>query len=416
MKKCLNVAILMLFFGTTPQGLAAVVDLHAHPFMEQGMSLLFRGDFSDKNLKARDWRSRFDSQINEDTLESSTQIGFMVVSLYAHPFMNVDLRDSIRLQISRAKDFFSRSKNWVLARTPEEALSARKAGRSVAVLGLEGAAGILETESDLDEFIDRGGIRVVTLLHLTDDDLGGAAFLRGFRGAIFNPLAWIESFMARAFRERTLAIAELQNDRGLTTKGRELAEKLLARGVWIDLAHASDLAQKSLIPVLTESDRPLLYTHTICREHHHAERALAPWQLDAVASSRGIVGLMPSEEMLTGTTKDAVAEICPAPCQGQCKTGAWRLAAHWRHVAGRIGAVATVFGTDFNGGVPHLRPTQDCATGTALDDDGLWNVGHLGRLEEFFLAAGIARRQDTQKWSEHIIRTWSRVWQKREKK
>ena len=49
------------------------------------------------------------------------------------------------------------------------------------ILALEGASGIIETDEDLAEFVDRDGIRIVTLIHLTDDEFGGAAFLKGYR-------------------------------------------------------------------------------------------------------------------------------------------------------------------------------------------------------------------------------------------
>src|SRR5688572_4329306 len=79
------------------------VDLHQHPFMKTGLNWWFTGDF-DGPLRARDWRSRFSSQINPEALARSG-IGVVVVSLYAHPILAPNKRESIREQIRQAERF-----------------------------------------------------------------------------------------------------------------------------------------------------------------------------------------------------------------------------------------------------------------------------------------------------------------------
>ncbi|MBI3542887.1 MAG: membrane dipeptidase [Deltaproteobacteria bacterium] len=339
----------------------AHVDLHAHPFMDDGMGSLFRGRFEDSRLKARDWHATFESQINEETLEASG-LELVVVSLYAHPLVNAPRRKLLRSQLDRLDAFLKAHPRWALARSAAEARQARASGKGVVVLALEGAAGVLESDEDLREFVDRRGVRIVTLLHLTDDHLGGAAFFSSFKGLFMQPVSWL----AQAFRSERDETGARLNRNGLSDDGVALAAKLLKRGVWIDLAHSSDESQKRLIPLLRSAGQPLLYTHTSLRRYARTERAISDAQLAEVAESRGIVGLMPSEPALEGT-------------KAECDDGLHRLAAQFREVGARIGAASTVIGSDFNGGIAHLAPPA-CPTGTDFDRTGLWNIGQSGAL------------------------------------
>ena len=339
------------------------VELHAHLFMKEGMSWLFRGDFEGP-IRAHSWTDKLSSQTNAETLDDSG-IGILVVSLYAHPFLTFSLRDSIRRQIKLTEVFVKQHPNWIIARSSLEAHRALSQGKRILILSLEGASGILETEEDLKEFVDRDGLRIVTLLHLTDDEYGGVAFLRGFR-AMASPLAWTTQLFHPLYSPDDEGIQI--NRKGLTDRGFKLAQALLKRGIWIDLAHSSDVSQEALIPLLKNAGHPLLYTHTVLRNFHQAERGISEKQLLEVKNTQGIVGLMPSEEMLEGT------QVPNDSCTG----GVVALGVQYEHIAGIIGSASTVLGTDYNGGITHLKP--GCATETSLDQYGLYNISQTKEI------------------------------------
>jgi microsomal dipeptidase-like Zn-dependent dipeptidase len=359
-------AALLLLIAPVAHG---AVELHAHLFMKEGLSWFFSGDFNGP-LQATSWKDRFSSQANPETLEKSG-LKIVVASLYAHPLLTLSLRDSIRRQLDQAEAFVAAHPNWIIARSGIDAEVALAQGKRVIVLALEGAAGVIEDEADMAEFIDRRGIRIVTFLHLTDDFLGGVAFLRG-AGSLASPVAWARNLFSGHRGEGDVKA----NDRGLSESGRKLLDAFVARGVWIDLAHSSDLSQKDLVPVLEKAGQPLLYTHTVLRSQHPAERAISDQQLADIKRLGGIVGLMPSEDMLKGTS--VPADLCPAmQCPSGCEGGAHALAAQYRELAGKIGgAEGIALGTDYNGGIPHLRPS--CGTGTVLDQEGMWNISQAG--------------------------------------
>ncbi len=206
----------------------ATLELHAHLFMKEGMGALFTGDFNGP-LAAKDWTASRRSQANPETVERSG-IGILVASLAGYPVLRCSPRDAVRRQVALAQRFVNEHPNWIIARSAAEARAALDQGRRALVLALE--PNILESDADLDEFIDRDGVRIVTFLHISDDENGGAALLPGAKAAI-TPV----TVLFHSHREPGDDV--LVNSHGLTDRGRALAQKLIARGVWLDIAHAS---------------------------------------------------------------------------------------------------------------------------------------------------------------------------------
>ena len=366
------------------------VELHAHLFMKEGMSWMFHGDFFGP-LQAHDYHDRFRSQANPETLEKSG-LGIVVVSLYANPLLVMDLRDSIRRQITLAEKFVREHPQWIIAKGASEARAALNSGKRVLILELEGASGILENEQDYREFIDQRGIRIVTVLHLTDDKFGGVAFLRGIR-ALSTPLAWLKSLVRGSVHDGVR-----ENPNGLTEDGRKLAAALIERGVWIDLAHSSDASQHELIPILEMANQPILYTHTALRRFHGAERGITDWQLAEVKKTRGIIGLMPSEFMLEGTT----------PPRPGCPSGIAALETQYILAVSAIGDPAAVMlGSDYNGGIPHLAP--GCNTGTKLDSEGLWNISGVPEVWKALKKLGALTPDPLSGMEERFLESWRQV-------
>jgi microsomal dipeptidase-like Zn-dependent dipeptidase len=364
------------------------VELHAHLFMKEGMSWMFTGDFEGP-LEAKDWHDRFHSQANPETLEKS-ELNIVVAALYANPLLT-SLKPSIRRQLDIGDRFIASHPNWILARNAEQATSALRAGKHVMIYSLEGSSGIIDTDEDVAEFVDKRGIRIITLLHLTDDEFGGVAFLKGFR-AMSTPWA----FLGQVFHPLYEAGIRL-NRNGLTDDGRKMAEKLMNHGVWIDLAHASDASTRELIPLIRARGEPLLVTHTTLRRFLGAERGMADWELEEVKRSAGIVGLMPAVEFLEGTE----------PLAKGCEGTYLALAEQYRQVASALGPESVMLGSDYNGGVEHLSPA--CKSQTGLDEKGLWNIS---LVPEVWKALGNAKAPvpvPLEKMTDRFLSAWARV-------
>jgi microsomal dipeptidase-like Zn-dependent dipeptidase len=362
------------------------------------MGWLFRGDFFGP-LRADDWQSRFSSQANPETVERSG-IGILVVALYANPLLTLSVRGAIREEIAQAERFVSEHPNWIIARSAAEARTAIDEGRKVLVLSLEGASGVLENEEDLREFVDEKGIRIVTFEHLTDDQFGGVAFLRGFR-AMSTPVRWFIELFHPTFSDGVKV-----NTQRLTLAGRRMAEALLARKVWIDLSHSSDATGRDLIPLVQGAGQPLLYTHGGLRRFYRAERGFSDRQMAEVARDGGMIGLCPSEDVVDDTPVPT-GQCGGEGCALNCRDGLPAFVEHYRTAVAVLGNENVVLGSDFNGAVPHLKPS--CGTGTELDRSGLWHIGQTGLLWQAMAATGAPVPSDLNVQVRSFLDKWGQV-------
>jgi microsomal dipeptidase-like Zn-dependent dipeptidase len=318
------------------------LELHAHLFMKHGMGWMHKGSF--KSVKAKNWRDRFSSQADANALERSGNT-IVVVALYAHPLFTRNQREAIRAQLAEAANFVNEHSNWIIAKSPEEAEKGLQTGKKILILSLEGAAGVLETNSDMEEFIDRGGIRIVTPLHLTDDEFGGVATLGGFF-ILASPLKWLRG--------------EHLNKKGLTERGRWLVKTLAERKIWIDLSHASDASHAEIAAILAKHKQPLLHTHTSLRRFKQSERAISESQLQEIAASGGMIGLIPSTEMLGKPPGFAT------------------LSASFDEAVKVLGEDGVTIGSDLNSGLKRLPPHQ--LLGDKLKNSGFSDIGHTAEL------------------------------------
>ncbi len=377
---------------------SASVDLHNHLFMNEGMSWMFQGNFY-APLKSTSWKDKFYSRMNGDALQHS-DLQIVVVALYAHPLMTLSLRDSIHRQIDQAEAFVADHPEWVIARKASEAALALSMKKRVLVLSLETAAGILETEKDLEAFIDHRGISIVTFMHLTADHYGGVAFLKGSH-ALASPIDFLKSLFSPHHDDNGVRV----NPEKLSDKGREMVEALIKRKVWIDLAHSSDATQKDLYPILKKAGQPHLYTHTTLRRYFQAERSVSDEQLRLVAQTKGMIGLIPSVDMVDPI--ETLPKECGSCPKDTCQTGLKALAEHFRAASLEIGSDAVVLGSDLNAPLQLIPPT--CNTGTDLDQRGFYRGDQIPQLWKALRKADAPIPEPISKYTQKFIATWRKV-------
>lgn len=167
---------------------------------------------------------------------------------------------------------------------------------SAGILAIEGMHAIERDLGNIDRLF-QAGFRIMGLVHLFDNDLGGSAH------------------------------GEQQG--GLTTFGAAVVRRMEQRGVIVDLAHASpELFQD----VLAIASRPLVVTHVGVRGTCDNERNLSDAQLDAIAAGGGLVGIAFFEHAVCGADVDAIVRAI-------------------RYAIDRVGIDTIALGSDFDGGV-----------------------------------------------------------------
>ena len=165
-----------------------------------------------------------------------------------------------------------------------------------ALLAVEGLHALEGNVANVDTLVD-DGYRMMSLTHLHDNALGGAS-------------------------------TGLVNG-GLTDFGAAVVDRLAARDVTIDLAHASEAL---IDDVLARTDGPVVVSHTGVRATCDSPRNLSDRHVEAIAAREGVIGV--------GLWETAV-----------CGTGPAAVATAMRHVADRVGVEHVALGTDFDGTV-----------------------------------------------------------------
>lgn len=146
-----------------------------------------------------------------------------------------------------------------LARTPAEAIEAKRNGKLALIPALEGADGL---EGDIQHFreLHRLGLGLVQLVH--------------FRA---NALGHIQTWP--------------YSPGGLTAFGEEVVREANRLGIVIDLAHANS---QTIADVLAVSEHPVLFSHTGVAALQRGDRYLGDDDIRAIAARGGVIGIWPN--------------------------------------------------------------------------------------------------------------------------
>ena len=215
-------------------------------------------------------------------------------------------------------------------------------GRVTAIVHLEGADPLAPDLSDLERWYDRG--------------------MRSIGLVWSRPNAFAEGVPFRF-------PGSPDTGAGLTAAGRELVRACNRLGILIDLSH---LNAAGFWDVARLSDAPLVATHSNAHALCASTRNLIDEQLDAIASSGGVVGVNFAVGFLR---EDGRAD--PA-------TPLTEIVRHVDHLVGRMGIDHVAFGSDFEGavvpaalggaaGFPRL---VDALRERGYDDDAVDRITH----------------------------------------
>jgi membrane dipeptidase len=164
------------------------------------------------------------------------------------------------------------------------------------LLGIEGAHALDGDVNNVDTFFD-AGFRMMAPTHFFDNEWGGSA--HGL------------------------------NKIGLTDKGREMVRRMEARGMLVDVAHASP---RTVDDVLAVATRPVVDSHTGVRGTCDNGRNLTDGQVRAIAATGGLVGIGYWDTATCGTDAASVARSI-------------------RYAANLAGVEHVALGSDFDGAV-----------------------------------------------------------------
>ncbi|HET9093590.1 MAG TPA: dipeptidase [Solirubrobacteraceae bacterium] len=215
------------------------------------------------------------------------------------------------------------------------ATSTAAAGRLLA-LERQGAVRIARSSADLDAAA-RGDGPPVAVLHLEGAEAidPGLESLETWYAAGLRSLGPVWS-RPNAFAHGVPFVFPSSPDTGpgLTRAGRALVRRCGELGIVVDLSH---LNEAGFWDVARSDAGPLVVSHAGVHAISPCSRNLTDAQIDAVAASGGLVGIVFACFFL----RPDFANDPDTPLQ--------QIVAHVRHVAARVGVAHVAFGSDFDG-------------------------------------------------------------------
>ncbi len=236
-------------------------------------------------------------------------------------------------------------------RTAAEVRASAERNELAVIHCIEGAHVIRENEDELERLAALG-VRYITLVHFIHSRIGGAA------GVPFG------------------------GRRGLTDFGRRVVRKMYANGIIADVSHTTE---PTFWGVIEEATGPVIASHSGARAFALRDRNLSRDQIQAIAGSGGVVGLL----------------LCPFYLKNFRLSGSLDLfLRHVEYIADLVGPKHIAIGSDFDGWLWPVREVKDIEYFKLIADalqmrgysdkdiDLIMGESFVGMLERFDAAIG----------------------------
>jgi membrane dipeptidase len=164
---------------------------------------------------------------------------------------------------------------FMLARTADEILAARKSGKIAALMGIEGGHAIEDSPRLLRQFYNLG-IRYITLTHSNTNN-------------------WADS-------SGDAKSTDVKHHGGLTKPGRELVREMNRIGMMVDISHVAD---DTVWDVLEISQAPVFASHSSCRALSNIARNMTDEMIVGMARKGGVIQINFGCEFVSQKSADA---------------------------------------------------------------------------------------------------------------
>ena len=376
------------------------IDWQAHPAMHIPWPMFRRG-LTDRPLSRRTWRHQFRQTVSRPALEQSGVRIVLAAAMAAERARSPRQARRLILRQLRYVEAFveDNPERFVLARSPAEARALLdETDKIIVIHSIEGGHHLLWEPGDAAFWAEQG-VALVTLIHLRDKELGGAALLDGLLGRLINPRG--------ARRQRR------GDDRGLTPHGEAAIVSLNDAGVLVDYSHMAQPALQDALAISAQHDIPPVLTHNRLDTVFDGSFGISAAQLVEIYRLGGVfsLGLSAIELSPEHASLDAPEEMC----WGSLEAWAWHHRTVQRTLLENVETIfsepgltadgltdaqltrlATGWSSDWNGWVSHSRPTHGRAgcrpaedAEQAIDTRGLAHPGLLPEHWQRVAEAGV---------------------------
>ncbi|MEQ1501338.1 MAG: membrane dipeptidase [Myxococcota bacterium] len=283
--------------STVPE-VHANLDWQGHPAMHLTWKFFSRG-LTDRT-PPRSYRHRFRQIAERPWLEASGVRIFLMAAMAAEKARNPEhARALILKELAYVEAFVAAHPDgWALAKTPAEARTLlATTDKRVVIHSIEGGHLLLSGPDDARFWADQG-VALITVMHLRDDELGGAGILPMRVGPLINPVG------ARRTRRG--------ERRGLTERGAAAIVELDRAGILVDLSHMSpDTIDDALAVTRSHGIAPVV-THGKLARLQHSDLAFRDDQVLEIVRQGGTfaLGISPSQLDPQFPTDEVPDDVC----------------------------------------------------------------------------------------------------------
>jgi membrane dipeptidase len=144
---------------------------------------------------------------------------------------------------------------------------------------------------------------------------------------------------------------------GLSAFGRELIAELDAYDITVDLAHVNT---PGVLDACSVATRPVFCTHTGVKAVHEHARNISDDEIDAIADTDGVIGIMFAPVFLAGSLRADTTCVVD----------------HIEHVIERVGVRHVAIGSDYDGWLPTIPSDHRDCRDIGLVSEELVRRGH----------------------------------------
>ncbi len=379
--------------ASPPAEVLVGIDWQAHPAMHVPYGFFAKG-LRDRSPR-RGYRHALRQVVHEPYLARAGIRLFLTAAMAAEKARDrAHARSLILEQLEYVNDFVAANPDrYAIGRSPAQVRALlRETDKIILLHSIEGAHLVCDGPEDAAFWAEQGVV-LVTLIHLRDDEFGGAGILDGAIGKIIN---------RRGVKRRREGVR-----RGLTARGKQAIVELDAAGILVDMSHMTQASLDDALAVTRANGIAPVVTHGKLASIRAEEHAQRDDQIVEIYRQGGVFALG-----LSGQKLDPIAPTRAVPdevCRGTLEMFRFHYEAarelildHREDILGVSGPLSAAqrtrlavgWSSDWNGWVNHSKPVYGpgrCRSARALerpleiDTRGLAHPGllpqHWARLE-----------------------------------
>lgn len=282
--KSVIICILIFCHQLWAKPVLELMDLQTHATMSFPYSI-FKPSLKDgtpKQISELTFKHQFTNVIYKNLIANNSGARIIVNGALAFEYASdkEKIKKILLKQIHAVNELAQKNpEEFVVATTPAEVRRlVDESTKTIIIHSIEGGNQIIGSQEDA-HFWASQGVAFITLIHLVDDEYGGAAHNPDFVGKILN----LKGSVRKVFHPH--------KRRGLTEHGKNAVEWMARAGIMTDMSHMSPESVTDTIEILKRLNLPPLATHSLFEVIHKNDRAMTKTQLQDVYKLGGLFSL-----------------------------------------------------------------------------------------------------------------------------